>query len=530
MVALAWNAWRSTSPNTWRAKRLGNRDLSTFRRYIRIGAIAVLVVNLVAGLFARQQLRGMIDYALNVYDTAFISTQYMHAAELAFQQYVDQDLGGAASQGDRDAQADLEKVLDNLDVAIERAESEHSRNLIKDVRATIANLADRPAELKSRLGDIQEQMARLSSHAAGMGLKARDDVEAFSSKSDMLLWISIGSTLAMGIAALLLLERVIAQVQAARDEAERTETQIAADAKQRSLQREKELIEKSARAQQVSEALDGFAREMMGPTEQLHSAARELKDNAGALSEMAQQVKAQAGSVGEAAQETSHIVKSAAATGDRLAQSVAEVEVHANESSRLAANVVGDVLETSATIDQLAAVASEIDEVTNLISAIAGQTNLLALNATIEAARAGDAGRGFAVVAQEIKTLAKQTATATQDISKRIESIQTASHRAVEAIQGITQRIRELEGYAAGIASAVEQQTKAAHDIACSLSAASRNVVNVSGTIAEVEQVGDRTASAAGLLNSASISVADQAKLIHQQVRTFTEKLRTAQI
>ena len=103
---------------------------------------------------------------------------------------------------------------------------------------------------------------------------------------------------------------------------------------------------------------------------------------------------------------------------------------------------------------------------TDLISRIAGQTNLLALNATIEAARAGEAGRGFAVVAQEVKTLAGQTATATRDISKRIEAIQSVTQRSVEAIQGISATIRELERFSVRIASAVEQQTQAAQEIA----------------------------------------------------------------
>ena len=168
-------------------------------------------------------------------------------------------------------------------------------------------------------------------------------------------------------------------------------------------------------------------------------------------------------------------------------------------------------------------------EVTDLISRIAGQTNLLALNATIEAARAGEAGRGFAVVAQEVKTLAGQTATATQNISRRIEAIQSVTQRSVEAIQGISATIRDLERFSVRIVSAVEQQTQAAQKIASNLTSASASVCNVNGAIGKVESVGNRTAQAAEMLNSASVSVTDQAKRIHDQVKAFTEQIRSIQ-
>jgi methyl-accepting chemotaxis protein len=118
----------------------------------------------------------------------------------------------------------------------------------------------------------------------------------------------------------------------------------------------------------------------------------------------------------------------------------------------LAAGAVDEVLQTNSTIDELAVVANEISEVTDLINKIAGQTNLLALNATIEAARAGEAGRGFAIVAQEVKALAGQTANATQNINQRIGAIQSVAVRSVGAIQGISSTIRELNRFSVSIA------------------------------------------------------------------------------
>jgi methyl-accepting chemotaxis protein len=372
-------------------------------------------------------------------------------------------------------------------------------------------------------------MERLSARASAVGLKARDDIEGFSAKSDVLLSISIGTSIVMIIVALLLLERMISQAQAARRQAERRDAELAATAEQRGILREKELAAKSLQADRMSELLDGFMREMAEPTEQLHGAAKDLNSSAENLSEMAQQAKTQSVTVAAASEETAAMVQSAASARDQLARTIAEVEAHAVESSRLAAGAVNEVLQTNSTIDELAVVAKEISEVTQLINRIAGQTNLLALNATIEAARAGEAGRGFPVVAQEVKMLAGQTANATRNINQRIDAIQNVTHRSVEAIQGISATIRELDRSSVRIASAVEQQTQAAQEIASNLVAASANVVNVNGAITQIESVGNRTAQAAGMLSPASVSVTNQAKKIHEQVRTFAQDIREIQ-
>jgi methyl-accepting chemotaxis protein len=507
-------------------------DHNSLRRLIRIGAIMLLVVNLVVGVFARQQQQAIIDYAVNVYDTAFISTNYIHLAQISFQHYVDERLSAKTAEEKSDAGEGLENVLDNLDVAIERADSPHSRDMAQEVRAKIAKLAARDldaADLKSRLADIQEGLERLGSRASAVGLKARDDIEGFSSRSDTLLVVSFGISIIMVLVALFLLERLISQAQAARKEAERRDAEIAAASRQQGILRENELAAKSMQADQMGEAIDRFMREMMEPTEKLHGAAKELNASAESLSEMAQQAKIQSAAVVTGSEQMAAMVQSAAAVGEELALTIAEVETHAGDSSRLAAGAVSEVEQTNSTIDDLAVVAREISEVTDLISRIAGQTNLLALNATIEAARAGEAGRGFAVVAQEVKTLAGQTATATQNISRRIEAIQSVSQRSVEAIQGISATICDLERFSVRITSAVEQQTQAAQKIASNLTSASASVCNVNDAIGKVESVGNRTAEAAEMLNSASMSVTDQAKRIHDQVKAFTEQIRAIQ-
>lgn len=505
-------------------------DQKSFRRRVRIGAAVLLAVNLAVGLFARQQLHAIINYAVNVYDTAFISTNYIHLAQIAFQHYADERLSPTedlAKTGEI-----LDTVLNNLDVAIERAESPQSRAMASEMRSTIATLGvdeSDAAQLKARLADTQQELERLGLHASAVGLRARDDIEGFSARSDVLLSISIGTSVLMIFVALLLLERLISQAQAARVHSEQKDAELAAVTEQRRILREQELAAKAQQADRMRDLLDSFMREMAAPTEQLHLAAEDLNASAANLSEMAQQAKSQSFTVAAASEETSVVVQSAAMAGEELVRTIAEVETNAVQSSRLAAGAVNEVAQTNSTIDELAAVAKEISEVTGLISRIAGQTNLLALNATIEAARAGEAGRGFAVVAQEVKTLAGQTATATQNISKRIEAIQSATDRSVAAIQGISHTVRELDSFSGRIASAVEQQTQAAQEIASNLTAASVNVGNVNQAISQVESVGNRTAEAAEMLSAASVSVTSQAKKIHDQVKAFTDDIRAVQ-
>jgi methyl-accepting chemotaxis protein len=337
------------------------------------------------------------------------------------------------------------------------------------------------------------------------------------------LVVVIETVMLVGIG--LAIRSAFGQVDAMRRDAERT----AAETIRAGAAREQELEVAAGRAERLNEMLDRFHKDMVDSTAILHAAAQEMQGDADNLGRSATHASAQSVMVVVASEDTGQKVRAAAEAGEELAQTISEVGSNASQSSQLANEAVSKAEATSATIDELAAVVHEIDKVTDLISAIASQTNLLALNATIEAARAGETGKGFAVVAQEVKALAAQTASATQDIGRRIEAMRSATGRSVEAISAITGTIRELDVFSARIAAAVEQQAAAAHEIAGSANAAASGVHQVNAAIGEIEVVADQVSRSAGKLGTAAMNVTEQTKHIRDQASALTENIRAIQ-
>ncbi|MCC8941568.1 hypothetical protein H8A99_35320 [Bradyrhizobium sp. Arg68] len=184
--------------------------------------------------------------------------------------------------------------------------------------------------------------------------------------------------------------------------------------------------------------------------------------------------------------------------------------------------------ETDGTVQGLAKSAGRIGEVVGLINSIAAQTNLLALNATIEAARAGDAGRGFAVVASEVKSLASQTAKATEEISEQIADIQKVAGDAIDAIKGIGSIIGEVNEVATAIAAAVQEQGAATQEITRSTQFAAHGTKNVSENITGVKLDADASAAAADQVKRASELLETQSQQLGQQVTAFLGRIRAA--
>jgi methyl-accepting chemotaxis protein len=285
----------------------------------------------------------------------------------------------------------------------------------------------------------------------------------------------------------------------------------------------------AAARQQVIEAYVGeFESGVRHTLDQLGDASGQMRTTSTDLSTVSRQTNERVQVAEKASGEASMSVESVASASEELSASINDISQQAAHAAGIASRAVNQARETDGTVQGLAKSAGRIGEVVGLINTIAAQTNLLALNATIEAARAGDAGRGFAVVASEVKSLASQTARATEEISEQIADIQKVAGEAIDAIKGIGSIIGEVNEVATAIAAAVQEQGAATQEITRSTQFAARGTKNVSENITGVKADADAAAAAAEDVKRASQTLETQSQQLGTQVTQFLSKIRAA--
>jgi methyl-accepting chemotaxis protein len=285
---------------------------------------------------------------------------------------------------------------------------------------------------------------------------------------------------------------------------------------------------KVQRTNRLETSARSFEQNVTGVVRAVSSATVQLESSAQSMSATADQTSQRSVAVASASDEASANVQTVAAAAEELSSSVAEIGRQMIQSNQIAAQAVTEADRTDAAIEGLSAAVQQIGAVVELINQIAGQTNLLALNATIEAARAGDAGKGFAVVALEVKSLATQTAKATDDIAGQIRAVQDATAQSVHAIRGIGRTIRQVSEIATNICFAVEMQTLATQKIARNVQLAASGTSEVSSNIADVTMAAGETGRAACDVLTAAREMTRQTETLQTEVVKFLAEVKAA--
>jgi methyl-accepting chemotaxis protein len=425
----------------------------------------------------------------------------------------------------------------------EIAASQLGQKLLDETRGLTDELAKEVAGQVKAVTNKTKEATDRSDEAIGFGTFVMLMIAAVSVfGAALFVWFYIGRNL---VARLVGLEKTMTRLAggdlSAKVETRRGGDEIGQMAEALSVFREGIVQANAAAAEKAAEQeakqrqaamIDQLTREFNdGATSALaavSTAASRMKGSAEKMSKVAARAKEQTGAVASASEQAAANVQTVAAATEELSGSISEISRQVGESARIAAQAVEQVAKSEVTVTELASAANRIGEVVGLINTIAAQTNLLALNATIEAARAGEAGKGFAVVASEVKSLATQTARATEGITAQVTAIQGSTQEAVDTIKGIGQIIDKMSEIATTVASAVEEQGAATAEIARNIQQAASGTQNVSNNIVGVSNAANQTGETASDVLQSSDGLAAESEALSNEVGRFLARIKAA--
>jgi methyl-accepting chemotaxis protein len=287
------------------------------------------------------------------------------------------------------------------------------------------------------------------------------------------------------------------------------------------IQSQDELGDLTAAINKMSDSLRRIVQDITQNSIQVASASEELSSTSQQITANSEETSAQAKVVSAATEQVSQNLQTVATGAEEMGASIKEIAKNASEAAKIAGSAVKVAETTTATVSKLGESSAEIGQVIKVITSIAQQTNLLALNATIEAARAGEAGKGFAVVANEVKELAKETAKATEDISRKIEAIQADTKAAVDAIASISEVINQVNGISNTIATAVEEQNATTNEMSRNVSEAARGSGEITSNIAGVAEAAESTSRGATDTQKAAQQLVETSAELRRLVEQF---------
>jgi len=549
-------------------------------RWKLLGSVALLLLMMVVQiaylLMGQSRIAGE---AMTIFEKPFMAMHHTHLAEKEFLALYEEVEQALAMDGTTDIAAVVTRMTDGvagiqgqLDIAIERSPTEEQRNAVRSVKEMLdiwvvlvgdhLSLNGKAEVLQTRdtvdnlSAALREQLNHLTESISAEAYLFTENIAQAS--ADTIRWSIIIAVVA-GVAAISLalvtvvlgVVRPLVKLAGAtnaiaagnldhRVPGRRRQDELGLLARAVELFRAevvaKQRMEEEAKhaaelaEQRKLEALEAMARTVEVETgKAVDMVARrtgEMDNHSEAMAGSAVLVRENSQNVAAAAEQALANAESVASATEQLTSSIREISQQVANASRLSAETVENGERAADTIASLSVEVGQIGQVADLIREIAGKTNLLALNATIEAARAGEAGKGFAVVASEVKSLANQTALATEQIGRKIQVIQDVTGASVHAMHEIGQAIRVMNEVSSSIAAAVEEQSAATQEIARNVTETAGAAREVSARIARVSSeaanTGDRAALVRTVAGQVADSIDDLRRILIHVVRTAT--------